>query len=164
MIKLVDVDERVLAELEGIATEGAKANEVTPPLSEGNEWTAERIEWFRRYHRAARAGIDGPAAEATWAVAADGIVVGSVRLKATGETGLLETGIWLERASRHQGIGRAAMTEVLVKAIEAGATGVCAETSTANDGARALLLGVGFKPLPPEGRAERRATWLWLAP
>lgn len=64
-VELVAVGEDVLARLVVSATQGASANEVTPPLAPGNHWSLERIDWLRRFHRDRRAGIDGPCGEAT---------------------------------------------------------------------------------------------------
>ena len=100
---LVAVDEGVLEALVDAAT-SESANEVTPPLTPGGTWTPERVEWLRRLHRDCRAGLDGPAGQATWAVTEGGHVVGAVRLGRTDEDGVLETGIWLTRGTR----GRAA--------------------------------------------------------
>lgn len=53
--------------------------------------------------------------------------------------------MWLTRAARGQGVGRAAVTAVLQKAIELGATSVCAETTVGNAGALAVLESLGFE-------------------
>ena len=80
-VALADVDESVLEKLLAVALVQASADEVTPPLGSTPSWNPERIAWFRAYHRAAAAGLDGPAREKTWAVVAGGTVMGSVRLK-----------------------------------------------------------------------------------
>ncbi|TWP34669.1 hypothetical protein [Leekyejoonella antrihumi] len=97
-IELVPIDEPVLEALIQAAVNGADADEVTPPLSENNEWTPERMEWLRAYHRACREGLDGPAGEAIWAITSSGTPVGAVRLKRTGDGDVVEAGIWLVRS------------------------------------------------------------------
>lgn len=87
-VDLRPVDEATLERMIAAALADASADEVTPPLVRGEEWTPERIDWMRTLHRERRAGLDGPAGEATWAVVADGEVVGAVRLKRTGEPGV----------------------------------------------------------------------------
>ena len=149
-VALVAVDETELAQLVHAATTDAVADEVTPPLSAGGAWTSARIAWLRDFHRSRRAGLAGPAGEATWAVIVDELVVGSVRLKGTEEHGVLETGIWLTRGARGRGVGRAAMGATLRQAATLGATEVRAHTTAANWGALAVLRRLGFDLDPAE--------------
>ena len=100
---LVTVDHIVLDQLVEAATTDASADEVTPPLTAGPAWTPTRIAWLRDFHSDRRAGLDGPAREATWAITVDQRVVGSVRLQRTERPGLLETGVWLTRSTRGHG-------------------------------------------------------------
>jgi hypothetical protein len=81
-VVLVTIDDAVLEELVNAATTGAAADDVTPAVTPGGTWTAERIEWLRRLHRDCRAGLDGPAGQATWAITEDGRAVGAARLDA----------------------------------------------------------------------------------
>ncbi|MEO6881121.1 MAG: GNAT family N-acetyltransferase [Mycobacteriaceae bacterium] len=143
ILSLVNVDEAVLEELVTVARADADADEVTPPLGEVAGWSPERIAWLRAYHRDRRPGLDGPAGEATWAVVVHGAVVGAVRL-ARLEGGAVETGIWLRRTVRRQGVGVAALAHVLVLASAAGATQLVARTTLANAGAQAVLRQLGF--------------------
>jgi GNAT superfamily N-acetyltransferase len=83
------------------------------------------------FHRTRRNGLSGPVGETTWAILAGDQVVGSVRLKRTAVPEILETGIWLTRRTRGQGVGRLAMAGVLQTAATLGAQGVRAETTTA---------------------------------
>ncbi|MBN1092486.1 GNAT family N-acetyltransferase [Blastococcus sp. TML/M2B] len=134
------------------ALEGASADEVTPPVTPGPGWSPERVEWLRAFHRDRRAGLDGPAGEVTWAVVEfapgedqdTGRVLGSVRLRRTGEPGGFETGIWLVRDARGRGVGTTAVRLLLERAREAGAATVRADTTTGNAGAVALLRALGF--------------------
>lgn len=155
-VELSAVDEVVLEQLVLAATTDAAADEVTPPLTEGPGWTATRVSWLRSFHRDCRAGLDGPAREATWAIAVDNHVVGSARLKHTDEQGVLETGLWLTRSARGRGVGRAAMVAVLQQAARAGAARVVAETTVVNASALAVLQHLGFDTAPTDdGRGVR---------
>lgn len=143
-VTLVSVDEVVLAQLVHAATTGAAADEVTPPLTPGGGWTAERERWLHAYHRDRRPGLDGPCGEATWAVSWDGYVVGGTRLRWTGEAGVADVGLWLTRAARGAGVGRAALAIVLERTASAGVRTVVAETAVENSGALAVLRHLGF--------------------
>lgn len=143
-VELVAVDQSLLESLIEVATTDAAADEVTPPVTSGPSWTPARIAWLRDFHVARRAGLDGPAGEATWAVTLDQRVVGSVRLQRTEQSGALETGVWLTRSSRGRGVGRAAVEAVLRKAIALDFTSVCARTTAGNSGALRVLKDLGF--------------------
>ena len=67
-VQLLDVTAGILEELLDVALADAAPDDVTPPLGETDGWNPERIGWFRQYHRAAAAGLDGPAAQKTWAI------------------------------------------------------------------------------------------------
>jgi ribosomal-protein-alanine N-acetyltransferase len=146
-VRLVDVDETVLGQLQDLAVQDASPAEVTPPLGSGPGWNAERLAWFRAYHRAAASGLDGPAREKSWAVVCDGTLAGSIRLKrnspATAGPGTAETGIWLGRGYRGRGVGSAALRLVLVQARSAGLHRVVARTSAGNVGAQRILGSAG---------------------
>ena len=80
-VELLDVSEAVLEQLLELALRDADADEVTPPLGTTAGWNTDRISWFREFHRAAAAGLDGPAGQKTWAISCDGQMAGSVRLR-----------------------------------------------------------------------------------
>ncbi|MEV7662350.1 GNAT family N-acetyltransferase [Paenarthrobacter sp. NPDC089316] len=141
-VALADVDESVLEELLAVALVQASADEVTPPLGSTPSWNPERIAWFRAYHRAAAAGLDGPAREKTWAVVAGGTVMGSVRLKSFGSDAA-ETGIWLATRFRSQGVGRLALQLVADEARARGFAVLEACTAPGNKAAQALLSSLG---------------------
>lgn len=161
VVALVDVTNAVLDGLLAVALHDADADEVTPPLGTTAGWNTERISWFRAYHRAAAAGLDGPARQRTWAITADGELAGSVRLmrvdgvggdvrtpEAGGtlgpkDGGTLETGIWLGRSFRGRGIGGEALRLIKLQAAEAGAADLEAETTSGNLAAQALLRSMG---------------------
>ena len=83
-VELLDVSEAVLEQLLELALRDADADEVTPPLGETAAWNTDRISWFREFHHAAAAGLDGPAQQKSWAISCDGQLAGSVRLKRIG--------------------------------------------------------------------------------
>ncbi|MBO1269422.1 GNAT family N-acetyltransferase [Arthrobacter cavernae] len=139
-VQLLDVSEDVLELLLGLALGDAEPDEVTPPLGLG--WNAARIEWFRKYHRDAMTGLDGASREKSWAIVSGGRIAGSIRLKRSGPAAV-ETGIWLGRSFRGQGIGRLALRLVAAEAAAAGATVLGAETTPANRAAQALLRSAG---------------------
>ncbi|MCO4255799.1 GNAT family N-acetyltransferase [Pseudarthrobacter cellobiosi] len=146
-VRLADVDDPMLERLLELAQLDASADAVTPPLGNGTGWNAERVDWFRAYHRSAAAGLEGPAAEKSWAVLCDGSPAGAIRLKLTDEETAqhetAETGIWLGRRYRGHGVGGAALRLVLAEARRAGLHQVVANTTAANIGAQRLLTAVG---------------------
>jgi RimJ/RimL family protein N-acetyltransferase len=101
--------------------------------------------------------LDGPKGEATWAVMVAGEVVGSVRLKRTAILGVLETGIWLSRRGRGQGIGTAAVSEIVRLATVLGAAAVCADTTSTNVQALAVLKRIGFNVGSADSRGSIQA-------
>jgi RimJ/RimL family protein N-acetyltransferase len=171
-VELLDVSEAVLEQLLELALRDADADEVTPPLGTTAGWNTDRISWFREFHHAAAAGLDGPAQQKSWAISCDGQLAGSVRLKRIGpgpgsvvETmepldagggGALETGIWLGRSFRGRGVGREALRLVKALAASAGASHLVAETTAGNVGAIALLKSAGAELVT--GAASATAT------
>lgn len=143
-VTLVDVDELILDRLVNAAITDAAANEVTPPVTTGDQWSPTRIAWLKDFHRPRRTGLSGPVGEATWAILARDQVVGSVRLARTAVPEILETGIWLTRRTRGHGVGRLAMAGVLQTAATLSAQGVRAQTTTGNRAALRLLRSLGF--------------------
>lgn len=83
-VALLDVTESVLEQLLELALRDADADEVTPPLGTAAGWNTDRISWFREFHRAAAAGLDGPARQKSWAISCDGQLAGSIRLMRAG--------------------------------------------------------------------------------
>ena len=82
-VALLDVSEALLEQLLELALRDADADEVTPPLGTTPGWNTDRISWFREFHRAAAAGLDGPAGQKSWAISCDGQRAGSLRLRRT---------------------------------------------------------------------------------
>lgn len=158
-VRLVDVDDPLLERLLELAQLDASADNVTPPLGNGTGWNAERIAWFRAYHRAAAAGLDGAAREKSWAVTLDGVAAGSIRLKRL-DAVTAETGIWLGRGYRGRGVGSAALGLVLAQARRAGLRQVLAHTTERNIGAQRLLTAAGMRLRRDDGGAVSAAVEL----
>ena len=156
-VELVAVDDPVLEQLVLAATTQAAADEVTPPLTAGQLWTATRVQWLRQFHRECRSGLAGPRGEATWAIVVHKRVVGSVRLKHTEQQDALEAGIWLTRGARGSGVGRAAMAAALVEAAATNANEVRADTTVGNTAALAMLSSLGFDFAPVRAGQDVRA-------
>lgn len=155
-VRLVPIDEGILRDLLDVATSEAAADEVTPPLTPGPAWTADRRAWFLAYHRDRRRGLEGPAAESTWAVVLGDRPVGAVRLQRGDHVGTVEAGIWLARSARGRGAGTAALEAVCATARAAGFDSVVADTAAANRAAQAALRRVGFRlgEATPDGRVR----------
>jgi ribosomal-protein-alanine N-acetyltransferase len=157
LVELLDVTDHVLEELLEVALTDAAPDDVTPPLWETDGWNPERIGWFRDYHRGAAAGLDGPAAQKTWAICSDGRIAGSIRLRRAREIavdgGALETGLWLGRSFRGRGLGREALNLVCTVASREGAAALHAETTAGNFAAKALLRSAGGELAPNDASA-----------
>lgn len=143
-IELVAVDEEVLAALVHAATTDAAADDVTAPITDGPDWTPERIAWLQAYHRSRRAGLDGPTGEATWAIVVDGVVSGQVRLKRLLVADEGEIGLWVRSSVRRRGVGSEVIRRVVEQAVSAGFRVLHADTTPANRGSQAVLERNGF--------------------
>jgi RimJ/RimL family protein N-acetyltransferase len=73
-----------------------------------------------------------------------------IRMSRKGPPGTVETGMWLGRPFRGKGIAAAALRALLVRAAEAGAGSVIADTTPDNAAALGTLGSVGavFTPTP----------------
>jgi ribosomal-protein-alanine N-acetyltransferase len=143
-VQLVEVDEPTLDALVDAAVRDAAPDEVTAPFDDGATWSEQRVDWLRELHRSRRAGLDGPLREATWAVRSGDEIVGQIRLKRTGDAGVMETGAWLTRGARGRGIGVAALQAAIDRAVAYGASAVYAETTIGNVRAQGVLRRLGF--------------------
>jgi len=74
-----------------VAVADAHPDDVTPPLTSGDNWTPERITWLGEYLTRCAAGLDD-AGESVWAIVTTA-PVGAVRLARSAQVGELETGI-----------------------------------------------------------------------
>ena len=102
-------------------------------------WTTERNEAFRAFARARCEVLVGPLHEITFAIATDGKVAGSARLRRKDHTAVLEAGLWLARSAQARGIGTAVLLALGDEAAKAGASTLTAETTTTNAAAPTAL-------------------------
>jgi GNAT superfamily N-acetyltransferase len=156
-VELVPVDERMLERLIVVAVTEAAADDVVPPLDDAGGWNENRLVWLRQYHRDCRAGLDGPAAQASFAVLDDGHVVGSARLALTANPRELETGMWLARSARGRGIGAEVLTAV-AEIASSRADAVVLWLTEDQEEARCALQGAGADLGRPDADGILRAT------
>ncbi|WP_091101793.1 GNAT family N-acetyltransferase [Micromonospora citrea] len=153
-VRLEPVDERNLEPLLSVAAAEAEPGDVMPPVEAPAGWSHARREAFREFHRASFAGLAGPTGTQMYAILAGGEVVGMIRMSRRDEPGTVETGMWLGRSARGQGIGPAALRELLNEAAAAGMRLVVAETTSRNHGALSVLEKCGAKLREDAGRVH----------
>ncbi|GAA2196042.1 hypothetical protein GCM10009848_66270 [Micromonospora lupini] len=144
-VRLEPVDERNLEPLLSVAAAEAEPGEVMPPVEAPAGWSLARREAFREFHRASFAGLDGPTGSQMYAILVGGEVLGMIRMTRCDEPGTVEAGMWLGLSARGQGVGAAALRELLNLAARAGMRVVVAETTADNVGAVAVLEKCGAK-------------------
>ncbi len=144
-VRLEPVDEANLESLLSVAAAEAEPSDVMPPVDAPAGWSLARREAFRDFHRASFGGLNGPTRTLMFAVCAGGEVVGMIRMTRCDAPGVVETGMWLGRSARGQGLGAAALRELLNAAAAAGMHSVVAETTPDNLGAVAVLRTCGAK-------------------
>jgi RimJ/RimL family protein N-acetyltransferase len=138
-VRLTPVDERTLEPLLSVAVAEADPGDVMPPVEAPAGWSQARREAFREFHRASYGGLDGPTRTLMYAIQAGGEVVGMIRITRRDEPDTVETGIWLGRSARGQGIGLAALRALLDEASRVGAQVVVAETTAGSSAAIGVL-------------------------
>jgi RimJ/RimL family protein N-acetyltransferase len=142
-VRLTPVDEQTLEPLLSVAVAEAEPGEVMPPVEAPPGWSQARRDAFREFHRASFGGLDGPTRTLMYAILTDEDVVGMIRLSRRDEPATLETGMWLGQSARGQGIGVAALRELLIEAERVGAQVVVAETTPGNTAALDVLRQCG---------------------
>ncbi|MBO4206548.1 GNAT family N-acetyltransferase [Micromonospora echinofusca] len=142
-VRLVPVDDKTLEPLLSIAAAEAEPDDVMPPVEAPAGWSHARREAFRDFHRAHYGGLEGPTRTLMYAIMLGGEVVGMIRLARRDEPGVMETGMWLGRSARGQGIAVAALREALTEAAGHGARVVVAETTAGNTPAIGVLTRCG---------------------
>ncbi|GLY23455.1 GNAT family N-acetyltransferase [Micromonospora sp. NBRC 101691] len=162
-VRLEPVDERNLEPLLSVAAAEAEPSDVMPPVEAPAGWSAARREAFREFHRAHFGGFDGPTGTVMFAILLGGEVVGMIRMARRAEPGTVETGMWLGRSARGQGVGAAALRELLNVAAAHGMRTVAAETTVDNTGALGVLARCGAK-LRSDGENVRAEICLDSAP
>lgn len=153
-VRLEPVDERNLEPLLSVAVAETEPADVMPPVAAPAGWSHARREAFRRFHRARFAGLDGPERTQMYVIVAAGEVVGMIRMTRCGEPDTVETGMWLGRSARGQGLGPAALRELLHRAAAVGMRRVVAETTPGNRGAMSVLVKCGAELREGDGKVR----------
>ncbi|WP_341717874.1 GNAT family N-acetyltransferase [Micromonospora sp. FIMYZ51] len=153
-VRLEPVDERNLEPLLSVAVAEAEPADVMPPVAAPAGWSHARREAFRQFHRASFGGLDGPGSTQMYVILASGEVVGMIRMTRSGEPGTVETGMWLGRSARGQGLGPAALRQLLDFAAAAGMQRVVAETTPDNRGAVSVLRKCGAELREADGKVR----------
>ncbi|MEH0841276.1 GNAT family N-acetyltransferase [Micromonospora sp. CPCC 205711] len=153
-VRLEPVDEQNLEPLLSVAVAEAEPGDVMPPVEAPAGWSQARRDAFREFHRASFGGLDGLTRTRMYAILAGGEVVGMVRMSRCDEPGVAETGMWLGRSARGQGLGPAALRELLNAAAAAGMHTVVAHTTADNVGAVSVLKKCGAKLLEEGGKVH----------
>ncbi|MCP2253205.1 Protein N-acetyltransferase, RimJ/RimL family [Prauserella aidingensis] len=138
--ELRPLDGRNLADLLAVAVAETDPLEVMPPVAGEPGWNDTRRQAFRDFHLTRSIEAERPV-EQTYLVVVDERVVGAARLEPVGVD--VEVGMWLGRSYRGLGLGRAVLAELLTMARVTTARRVVASTTTANVGARRLLVDRG---------------------
>jgi len=142
-VRLTPVDEQTLEPLLSVAVAETEPDEVMPPVRAPAGWSQARREAFREFYRSSHGGLDGPTRTLMYAIVCDGDVVGMIRMARRDEPDTMETGMWLGRSARGQGIGVAALRLLLAEAAHAGTRRVVAETTAQNTAALGMLRRCG---------------------
>ena len=142
-IMLIPLDEPLLRDLLATAVAEAEPAEVMPDPAEGAGWSPEVREAFLRFHLTR--SLSAAPVERTYAVVVDGTVAGAARLapleegEGAAESSLVEGGVWLGRAYRGSGIGKAVLRELVHGAKAFGAARLRTRTSRENTPALHLI-------------------------
>lgn len=137
-MRLHRLDEDLLAALLDTAVADADPLEVMPPVDGPPGWTADRRAAFLAFHH------EWAATPTTYAILVADRVVGAARLQ-PGPDGALETGLWIGRSHRGQGVGSAVVALLRAEAESQGAPRIVASTTDANTAAQRLLTGAGAR-------------------
>jgi RimJ/RimL family protein N-acetyltransferase len=132
-IQVLRLDQSKLNDLLEVAVADAAPDEVMPPFPDP-EWTPARRQAFLDFFTPMLGRIYG--------ITVDDALAGFVRLTPTSD-GTAETGIWLGRSYRGQGVAPEALRELLAEASAEGYTKVVAETSMENLAAQGTLRRLG---------------------
>lgn len=142
-VRLTPIDEQTLEPLLSVAVAEAEPDDVMPPVEAPAGWSHARREAFREFHRARFDGLTGPTRTLMFAIVVDGDVVGMIRMTCHEQPTTMETGMWLGKSARGQGIAATALRLLLAEAVGAGARLVTAETTVDNAPALNVLRRAG---------------------
>ena len=156
VVRLTPLDEQLLQPLLSVAVAETTPDQVMPPVEAPPGWSEARRVAFCNFYRSHHQGLRGPTRTLMFAILCDGDVVGMIRLARRDETDTMETGMWLGKSARGQGVGVAALRLLLSEAALAGARRLIAQTTTANGAAIGMLrrCGAVFSVDGPEVHAE----------
>src|SRR5689334_17782964 len=143
VVRLTPIDERLLQPLLYVAVAETAPEEVMPPVTVPPGWSRERRIAFCDFYRSHHGGLGGPTRTLMYAILCDGEVVGMIRMARRAETDTMETGMWLGKSARCQGVGGAALQLLLGEAASCGARRLVAQTTTANGAAIGVLRRCG---------------------
>jgi RimJ/RimL family protein N-acetyltransferase len=132
-IQILRLDHSKLRDLLEVAVADAAPEEVMPPFADPT-WTPARRQAFLDFFE--------PMLGTIYGITVDDALAGFMRLTPR-QDGIAETGIWLGRSHRGQGVAAAALTELLNEAAAQGFTKVVAETTLENLGAQRTLRKIG---------------------
>lgn len=144
-VRLEPVAEHNLEPLLSVAAAEAEPDDVMPPVQAPAGWSQARRDAFREYYRANFGGLAGPHRTMMYAILLGGEVCGMIRMSCRDEPGVLETGMWLGRSARGQGVGVAALRALLHEAAGVGARLVVAHTRGENIAALTVLQRCGAR-------------------
>jgi RimJ/RimL family protein N-acetyltransferase len=131
------IDEELLPRLLEVAVAGVDPVDAMPPAPGPGGWTPERQTAFIDHHRAA--------AGTTYAIVADGEIVGATYLIPAESPGTAEIDIWLARPARGKGYSVDALHLLIDEARAKGKTALIAETTADNPAAVGALRTLGAK-------------------
>lgn len=142
-IQILRLNSEALRKLLEVAVAEADPDETMPPMVGAPGWTPLRRAGFIGFFEPMLAGFEGPHRTLIYGITVDGTLAGFIRMKLTDRRGVVETGMWLGRSWRGQGVGSAALSELLAEAARAGMHTLVADTTPENAAALGALRSRG---------------------
>jgi RimJ/RimL family protein N-acetyltransferase len=142
-VQIRQLNPATLQTLLDVAVADAAPDETMPPMPGNPGWTSERKATFLEFFEPMLAGWDGPKKTIIYAITVDETIAGFIRLSRTPDPQRAETGIWLGRSWRGQGVATAALKALIAQAKENGITSIVADTSPENVAALGALRSLG---------------------
>lgn len=130
------MNEPILNQILEIAVREGTPEETMPPFDGPPGWNPLSQQAYLDFF--------GARLDQMYAIAAGDDFVGSIRLTPLADRpGVAETGMWLGRAWRRQGIGSAALHALIARGAQLGYTSIVADTTPANIAALGALVNNG---------------------
>lgn len=142
-VQICQLNRETLQTLLEVAVADAAPDETMPPMPGNPGWTEERKAKFLEFFELMLAGWDGPKKTLIYSITVDDTIAGFIRLSRMPDPQTAETGIWLGRSSRGQGVATAALKALIAQAKENGITRIVADTSLENVAALGALRSLG---------------------